>query len=157
MAGVNIGLLRPPSPGGPKSRAGSLGRILAQLVLAWVFLSAGLPKIQDAGAFASSIEAYRIISGDAVNWLAVLLPWLELVIGIGLLTPWIKQACGLSMAGLLILFMLLHASAWVRGLDISCGCFGKGTAAMNYHWLILRNLGLLFLTLPFLGRPKGTS
>lgn len=125
----------------------SISLLLAQLVLAWVFIRAGLPKIEDPASFAASIEAYRIVGGSLVLWVALLLPWLELVLGIGLLTPWLKQVCSLTMAGLLLLFIGLHTSAWARGLDVNCGCFGLSEESPGYLWWILRNLGLLALCL----------
>lgn len=120
--------------------------LLARLLLAGVFILAGLPKIQDPVAFAASVDAYRTISGSLVMWVAVLLPWLELVVGLGLLTPWLRRASASVMIGLLGLFMALHASAWARGLDIECGCFGENGGSPDYHWLILRNLALLLIT-----------
>ncbi|HKK18932.1 MAG TPA: MauE/DoxX family redox-associated membrane protein [Opitutales bacterium] len=122
--------------------------LLARLVLTWVFISAGLPKVQDPLAFSVSIENYRVVGGSLALWAAIILPWLELIIGIGLLTPWLRRASACTMAALLSLFIGLHASAWFRGLDINCGCFGQSAGAAenpDYHWLILRNLALLIL------------
>lgn len=119
--------------------------LIARLVLAAVFLSAAFPKIQDPGAFAASIEAFRVISGELVMWTSLILPWLELTIGIGILLPQLQRVSGILMASLLLVFILLHSSAWLRGLDISCGCFGQSEteASPNYIWLLLRNLSLL--------------
>ena len=119
--------------------------LVARLVVAGAFILAALPKIQDPVAFASSVEAYRVVGSALSAWTALILPWLELVIGVGLLAPQIRRGSALLSVGLLLLFIVLHASAWVRGLDISCGCFGETEAenTPNYHWLILRNLGLL--------------
>jgi uncharacterized membrane protein YphA (DoxX/SURF4 family) len=132
--------------------------ILLRLVLAWVFIRAGLPKIEDPVAFAVSIEGYRVIGGALVLWTATALPWLELVIGIGILIPWIRRASGLTMGALLCAFIGLHASAWARGLDISCGCFGEGDNAEDYHLLILRNLALLAAVIfTLLARSPGSA
>lgn len=119
--------------------------LLARLTLSAVFLFAALPKIQDPVAFAASIEAYHVISAQSVMWVAIVLPWLELFIGIGILMPQLRRASGLLIVALLIVFIGLHASAWVRGLDISCGCFGQSEteASPNYLWLIFRNLALM--------------
>lgn len=125
----------------------ALTLLIARLILAWAFISAGLPKIQDPVAFSASIEGYRIIDGSLVVWVAIILPWLELIIGIGLLTPWLRRASTLTMTALLCLFIALHVSAWARGLDINCGCFGESTDSPDYHWLILRNLALLVVTI----------
>jgi uncharacterized membrane protein YphA (DoxX/SURF4 family) len=119
--------------------------LIARLLLSGAFLLAALPKIQDPVAFAVAIDGFRVVSGQFTAWVALILPWLELVIGLGLLIPQIRRSSGILIALLLIVFIGLHASAWIRGLDISCGCFGESEAegAPNYLWLILRNVGLL--------------
>lgn len=119
--------------------------LIARLVLAAAFLFAALPKIQDPVVFATAVEGFRVISGQPALWIALLLPWMELIIGIGLLIPQIRRGSGLLIALLLIAFIGLHASAWMRGLDINCGCFGQseGDAPVNYLWLIVRNTALL--------------
>lgn len=119
----------------------------ARLVVAAVFAIAALPKIQDPIAFAASIYGYQVIDGALVSWTAIILPWLELTIAIGLLVPAIRRASGACIALLLVLFIGLHASAWQRGLDISCGCFGSQTEpTTDYSLLFLRNLALLAAT-----------
>ncbi len=119
--------------------------LIARLVLSAAFLLAALPKIQDPVAFAVSVEGFRVIDGQLAVWVALVLPWLELVIGFGLLIPQTRRSSGLLISLLLVAFIGLHASAWIRGLDISCGCFGQSEseASANYLWLILRNLALL--------------
>lgn len=128
--------------------------LIARLVLSAAFLLAALPKIQDPVAFAASVEGFRVVSGQTAVWVALLLPWLELVIGIGLLIPPIRRGSGLLVALLLIVFIGLHASAWMRGLDINCGCFGQseGDTPVNYLWLILRNAALLAAAVAVLAR-----
>lgn len=122
--------------------------LIARLVVAATFLLAAFQKIQDPIAFAGSIEAYRVIGSGLSPWVALALPWLELIIGVGLLTPQLRRASGLCIGILLLVFICLHASAWIRGLDISCGCFGEESTdtTPNYLWLILRNAALLVAT-----------
>jgi uncharacterized membrane protein YphA (DoxX/SURF4 family) len=119
--------------------------LIARLVLVAVFLFAALPKIQDPVAFTGSIEGFRVVSYDFAVWIALLLPWLELVAGFGVLIPQIRRVSALILAVMLIAFIGLHASAWIRDLDISCGCFGvhESHTSPNYLLLILRNVGLL--------------
>jgi len=119
--------------------------LLARLAIAGVFVTAALPKIEDPAAFARSVNAFRVIDSGLSDWVALGLPWLELVLGIGILLPAIRRASGALIGLLLLLFITLHLSAWGRGLDISCGCFGAETGEVNadYRWLILRNLLLL--------------
>lgn len=119
--------------------------LILRLVLAGVFVMAALSKIQDPATFANSVAAFRVIDPGLSAWVALLLPWLELVIGLGILLPAIQRTSCTLIGLLLLIFIALHTSAWVRGLDISCGCFGTETdeISSDYRWLILRNVLLL--------------
>lgn len=119
--------------------------LIARLLLAGVFVLAALPKIEDPVAFSASVSAFRVVGPEFSNWVALILPWLELVIGIGILIPQIKSSSGILITTLLILFIGLHISAWARGLEIDCGCFGAEQAekSTNYLWLVTRNALLL--------------
>jgi len=123
--------------------------LIVRLILTGVFVMAALPKIQDPVAFANSVVAFRIIDSGLSSWVALLLPWLELVLGLGMLMPFIRQTSCALIGLLLLIFIGLHISAWVRGLDLSCGCFGTAAdaAASDYRWLILRNVLLLGMAL----------
>ncbi|MFQ3225186.1 MAG: putative oxidoreductase [Lentimonas sp.] len=123
--------------------------LILRLVLAGIFVMAALPKIQDPIAFAVSVSAFRVVDSDLSGWVALLLPWLELVLGLGILLPAIRRTSAALIGALLLLFIVLHTSAWVRGLDISCGCFGAetGESGSDYRWLILRNALLLGATI----------
>lgn len=119
--------------------------LIARLALTWIFVLAALPKIKDPVVFATSVNAFRVVGPELSNWIALLLPWLELIVGIGILIPQIKSSSGILIASLLLVFIGLHSSAWVRGLEISCGCFGaeSSEASTDYLWLITRNTLLL--------------
>lgn len=119
--------------------------LIARLVLTGTFVMAALPKIKDPVAFATSVNAFQVVGPTLSNWIALFLPWLELIVGIGLLLPQIRSSSSILIAILLIVFIGLHASAWIRELEISCGCFGAESAeeSTNYLWLITRNSLLL--------------
>ena len=119
--------------------------LIAQLVLTGTFVVAALPKIKDPVAFATSVNAFQVVGPNLSNWIALFLPWLELILGIGILLPQIRSSSSILIAALLTIFIGLHTSAWMRGLEISCGCFGTESAeeSTNYLWLITRNALLL--------------
>ncbi|MGJ8652825.1 MAG: MauE/DoxX family redox-associated membrane protein [Opitutaceae bacterium] len=132
--------------------------IVARLSVAGTFIMAALPKIQDPVAFTTAIQGFQVIDGALAQWIAVFLPWFELMIGLGLLIPALRRASGLCIALLLISFIGLHASAWIRGLDIACGCFGKEMEpTTDYRFLIFRNLLLLIATLWLIWRDIDTT
>ena len=134
MAGVN-----------PEVRSMAYLVLLGRLIVSAAFILAALPKIQDPAAFAVSVEGYHAVTAKLAMWIALVLPWLELVAGFGLLIPQIRRGSNLIIALLLVVFIVLHASAWARGLDINCGCFNahESEKTPGYLWLILRNIGLL--------------
>ena len=119
--------------------------LIGRLAVAGVFLTAALPKIQDPASFTESVQAYQLISPISAAWVALVLPWMELVIGLGLLTRPLRRSSGCVILLLLGLFIALHLSAWTRGLDLECGCFGRAdsTQPTSYLALILRNSALL--------------
>jgi uncharacterized membrane protein YphA (DoxX/SURF4 family) len=120
---------------------------IARLVLAAVFLSAALPKIQAPEEFSIAIMNYRVTGPVLSAWVALFLPWVELIAGIGLILYPLRRASGITLATLLVLFIVMHIQAWARGLEIDCGCFGSETANLsavtNYLWLVIRNSLLL--------------
>lgn len=126
--------------------------LIGRLLVSAAFILAALPKIQDPVAFAASVDGFRVVSGQLTLWVALFLPWLELIIGLGLLIPQIRLGSGLLIAFLLAVFIGLHLSAWGRGLDITCGCFStkRSEAPPNYLWLLIRNSSLLGATLAIL-------
>ena len=119
--------------------------LVARLALTGTFVMAALPKIKDPVAFSASVNAFQLVGPELSNWIALFLPWLELILGIGILLPQIRTSSGMLIAALLIVFIGLHASAWMRGLEISCGCFGTEFTGepTNYPFLITRNAILL--------------
>jgi putative oxidoreductase len=101
---------------------------LARLVLAGVFLAAAAPKLLDPAAFAEAIAKYQVFPDAAVNLIATVVPALELVGALALLTPW-RRGGALLLVGLLLGFTVLLAVSLARGLDLSCGCFGAADGA----------------------------
>ena len=63
----------------------SLFVLIVRLVLAGVFVMAALPKIEDPLSFTNSVAAFQVIDLDLSAWVALFLPWLELVLGLGIL------------------------------------------------------------------------
>lgn len=122
-----------------------LSHWIARLVVAAVFLVAAVPKIADPGAFAQSIENYRLVEAEAASLFALWLPWFEVVLALSLLTGWGKKASALMSASMLLVFC--GAIGWVmyQGIDIDCGCFGAENEAKANGWSLLRNAVLILL------------
>jgi len=132
-------------------------------LLAWalggLFLYAGAIKISDPGILLADIEGYRLLPYELAWGAALFLPPFEIFCGLALFLPGWRRSAAVLLSVLMAAFTIALLSAWVRGLDIQCGCFGKAEegAETNFFWLVGRDLailaGLLFLVL----RKKGTK
>ena len=135
--------------------ANTLG-LLARLGFAALLLVAAVPKLRDPAAFAVAIGHYRLLPAPGPAFVAHTLPWLELVIALALIVGrrWLAAAWALAFA-LFAVFFLAVTSAWWRGLDISCGCFGSGSP-INALDVFLRALLVTFagIALAHARRPK---
>jgi uncharacterized membrane protein YphA (DoxX/SURF4 family) len=133
--------------------------LLCRAVLAAVWLSAGVLKFRDAAGTVRATRAFRLLPESVVPAVGHLLPVLELVIGACLLLGLLTRAMAVATALLMVLFTFGIASAWARGLEIQCGCFGGGgnvkiDATPGYIRDILRDLGLLMLSAWLVWRPR---
>ncbi|HEV7402949.1 MAG TPA: MauE/DoxX family redox-associated membrane protein [Chthoniobacteraceae bacterium] len=136
--------------------------LLLRVVLGAVFFAAGVIKIWDfhqgawaTPAFYEDIANYHLLeSSDAVMLAAVYLPWLELIVGGALLFGRATAGAAALCAGLLLVFIAALASAWSRGLDISCGCFGHENATANFPLLLARDCALLLCAVALAWRER---
>jgi uncharacterized membrane protein YphA (DoxX/SURF4 family) len=129
------------------AQAASVMGWVGRIVLAAVFVYAGAAKALDPAAFADAIHGYRLLPHPAGVALALYLPWLEITGGLGVV--WSRTRLGaLSLLFLLCLvFGIAIASAWIRDLDIACGCFGGGAVgAAALRGSLLRSAALALLT-----------
>jgi len=97
---------------------------LPRVVLAGLFVWSGAIKFADPAGFGQIVLAYDVLPPAWVSPTAILLPGLEWGAAGGLLLSmrW-RQAGAVLTIGMLCVFMAAIASAWWRGLDVSCGCF----------------------------------
>jgi len=119
------------------------GAWLLRLGLGGLLAVAGLLKLRDPSGFAAEIANYQLLPALAA-YPAAILPATELVLGLSLMAapaPW-RRAATVGVAILFVLFTIAVGSAYARGINIACGCFGGGGAAIG-PLTLLRNLALL--------------
>jgi uncharacterized membrane protein YphA (DoxX/SURF4 family) len=103
---------------------GGWASLLGRLFLGGVYIVAGAVKIPDPGQFAQAVANYRILPHEAINMVAITLPWIEVLAGAFLILGiWWKASAWLINCMTLV-FIVAITSAVMRGLDIECGCFG---------------------------------
>jgi uncharacterized membrane protein YphA (DoxX/SURF4 family) len=122
-----------------------------RVAVAAVFFTAGVMKIWDfkhghsaTPDFTLAIQHYKILPWpDATIVLALYLPWLEVVAAIGVFVKRVALGAAAAMLGMTLVFLGALGSAWLRGLDIACGCFGMDEVSTNFPALMLRDAVLL--------------
>ena len=135
--------------------------IFIRLILGGIFIYASLDKIGDPQSFSRSIDHYHLIPFGFENSIAIVLPWLELFIGIGLIFGCMVDGATLLSMILLVVFIIAISSAILRGFNIECGCGLKEGELVGTNKLlensILFILGLILLkrtSFPFEIFPK---
>ena len=119
--------------------------LICRLALGIIFLYAGLEKIVEPQEFAIAIYNYRLLPDGAINLFAVILPWLEALLACGLIAGYYVRGSSLLLALLCLTFAVALTISLLRGLDISCGCFGGATGSINWFYLV-RDTGLLAMS-----------
>lgn len=94
-----------------------------RLVLGCIFLYASLDKIRQPKEFAEAVYNYRILPDALVNVLAVVLPWIELIVGILLVAGFLVGGSLFICVFLMTVFLGAMAVTLIRGIDVQCGCF----------------------------------
>ena len=96
--------------------------LIFRLSLGVMFIYASMDKINDPRTFSNDIRAYQIVPFGFENLLAIILPWLELLTGLGLVIGVMVDGAALISMGLLVVFIIAISSAILRGFNIECGC-----------------------------------
>lgn len=120
-----------------------------RLMLGLLFVWAAHDKILNPKAFALAVANYRILPDPLVNLFALILPWVELICGLLLLTGQWTRSASLLVAFLLVVFVIAVSINLARGLDISCGCFHTSEGRTIGARLLVEDL-LFFLMAIFL-------
>ncbi len=118
-----------------------------RLYLGGVFLAACFHKIVQPGVFAVDVATYQFLPLSLVNFVALVLPWVEAFAGAMLILGIRVRAASLLVALMMIAFMIALVWALIQGLDMSCGCFASQAAAeddpISWHTLLRDSVWLL--------------
>ena len=137
-------------------RSNVLWRIV-DFIVAAIFIYAGVLKILDPTQFAHDINNYRILPWFLSVALAFYLPWLEIFCGLALVGRFLYRGALSILTALIVVFTLATAAAKVRGLDITCGCFGHASQHWSFPAHLATNLAILagLLALSFKAAASG--
>jgi hypothetical protein len=119
-----------------------VSRIL-DFVLAGIFIYAGALKAFDPVQFANDIDNYKILPWTISVALAFYLPWLEILCAVGLVFRFLYRGALSILIALIVVFTLATVAAKVRGLDITCGCFGHASQHWSFPSHLATNLAIV--------------
>lgn len=133
------------------AKIGNIAPLGIRLILALIFLYASADKILHPASFANMIYNCQILPGGLINATAIVLPWLELFLGILLLIGVWQPGAVLGVNVLLVVFFGALVFNALRGLDVECGCFSTspGHSRGSVAWYLVRD-GLFLLMGAFL-------
>ena len=120
-----------------------------RLIVGGIFIYASLDKIADPYTFSKAISSYEFSSllglSALDNILALILPWLELVLGLFLILGIYTDEVINFIILLMVFFTVMLSQAYFRGLNLEdCGCgLNNSTIGMD----IIRDFVLLFICL----------
>ncbi|HSD62837.1 MAG TPA: MauE/DoxX family redox-associated membrane protein [Ignavibacteriaceae bacterium] len=122
-----------------------------RVILGFLFIFSALTKMTDLDYFVKSIQNYKILPDESLNLFALIIPWMEIIIGIFLLVGLFVKESALLGSLLMVVFIAAIIIALARGLNIDCGCFGTadgskvGVQKLLEDFIIL--LGFILLTI----------
>jgi len=120
----------------------------ARWILGVVFISASFDKIIHPAEFSEAIYNYQILPDVIINLTAIILPWLELILGIMLIIGIWMPGVVVITNFILIAFMGSLIFNMARGLDIYCGCFSTSAIQSSIDiYIVLRDASFLILSM----------
>jgi len=108
-----------------------------------IFIYAGVIKAIDPLRFAIDMDNYKMLPWAIGVRLAFYLPWLEMLCGLALILRFFYRGGLFILSALTSIFIAASIITKVRGLDITCGCFGHASK----NWSFTPHLALDFVIL----------
>jgi uncharacterized membrane protein YphA (DoxX/SURF4 family) len=110
--------------------------LVLRIYLGSIFIYASMYKISYPLEFAENIASYQIVPYWAVNLMAIVMPWTELICGILLVVGLRSKSAVCMIGGMLVLFIVAISLTLVRNIPIGCGCFHSMEEPMTWTTLL---------------------
>jgi len=103
--------------------------LTARFILGVILIWASIYKIVDPSAFSKIIHNYHVFPVGVENIIALVVPWLELILGLCLIFGVFLDGVSILSIAIFIFFILILSQAYIRGIDLHCGCFSSDTSS----------------------------
>lgn len=130
--------------------------LIARLLLAGVFLYAGLVKASSSAQFANALIPFTFLGDQWLGPISRTLPLVEIAAAILILLPWTRRLGAAILLLLCLLFIAVLGWALANGIIVSCACFGQDEtpSAAKMAMSLVRDAGLAALAAVVLIRPR---
>lgn len=129
--------------------------LLLRVAIGGIFIFAGISKMGNPALFAAEIAGFRLLPSGVIAPIALVLPYLEVLLGGYLVIGLFTRAAAWIAVLLLGVFDAAIASAVVRGLTVNCGCFGPNDTTVTTWGEVARDAVFIVLALVIALRPPG--
>lgn len=120
--------------------------LIVRLIIGGIFFISGLLKVIHPEEFRKTLSTHRLFSPETIHLISVVLPYVEIAVGLLFALGFRIKVTGRIIICLLILFTIEGWFAFTVGSAVDCGCFptegGGEPIGVNFF---LRN-GLLILS-----------
>ena len=120
---------------------------VVRIAIGCMFIYSSLPKIRQPYDFLASVYGYELVGPKAGMFVAMTLPFLELIVGVCLIGGIFISGALLASIGMAVMFTYVLGSALYHGVEITCGCFGAGATEIIGYKTLVR--AVIILTMSF--------
>ena len=138
-----------------RERIVAIAVLVVRVAIGIVFLVAGAAKVGHAAEFAVEIAGFRLLPPAVIGPMALGLPLLEIVLGACLVLGVFTRTVGWIAVAVFAVFDLAIASAVVRGMTVSCGCFGPNDTTVTTWAEVARDAVLVVVAIVVALRAPG--
>ena len=132
--------------------------LICRIILGIIFIYASYEKILDPVGFSKNIHNYHVTPIAIENLAALIIPWLELIIGVFLIFGLFLEGTTSIIIALLVFFIFILSQAVFRGIDVHCGCFTTEAEAgiTDFRMELIKHIfeDIIYLGMAFIVRFK---
>lgn len=105
--------------------------VSSRWIIAAIFLISAVMKMISFKDTTVAVLGYEIVGISLASYVAIGLIAMEIFMALWGISGWRKQLFHQITITIFVVFIMLIISAWARGLEINCGCFGSSEVPEN--------------------------
>ena len=110
--------------------------VILRITLGLVLLYAGIARVRQPHDFLRAVYDYQIVGPPLGRWVAMILPHLEIVVGVALIGNVATTGALILVLLLTTCFLAAQLAVVARRMDVACGCFGDSTQRVGAQTIL---------------------